>query len=203
MVPDGPWMVHEHFDRPDTEAVPTPEEQDDLQRAGFILDDAGRPQHPWFEDMVKDPALGVVFGKGAYWGWGPRRTGDSLVVANDHLALIRRHDTDDWALPGGHLNKDEAPEAGARRELGEETGLWIPDSISAELVYEGEVADIRIAQGWPVTFAYLFKLAGGELPEIHGSDDAKDAEWVPLDAVADMRLFGAHRLLVAKAVELL
>src|SRR5437588_11007361 len=63
---------------------------------------------------------------------------DGLVVAPGHLAtnawvfdpdgrqvLLVRHRLLGWVNPGGHLTDGEMPSAGARRELGEETGVTV------------------------------------------------------------------------------
>ncbi|MQY13816.1 hypothetical protein SRB5_39720 [Streptomyces sp. RB5] len=46
------------------------------------------------------------------------------VIRDDgRILVIRRADNGRWELPGGVLELDEAPEAGARREVREETGV--------------------------------------------------------------------------------
>lgn len=60
---------------------------------------------------------GVSRGDDGAWGVG------ALVVQDGRGLLVREGDT--WLLPGGRLEADEAPEAGARREVREETGLEV------------------------------------------------------------------------------
>ena len=48
------------------------------------------------------------------------------IVFNEprtEVLLIQRRDIPVWVLPGGGLDKGESPEAGALREVGEETGF--------------------------------------------------------------------------------
>lgn len=52
-------------------------------------------------------------------GWG---VGASVV--HDEQVLLVRHD-DQWLLPGGMLEPDETPAAGAAREVHEETGIEV------------------------------------------------------------------------------
>jgi 8-oxo-dGTP pyrophosphatase MutT (NUDIX family) len=51
-------------------------------------------------------------------------TGSALVINDqDHCLLIYHRFLKRWLQPGGHLDQDEAPAAGALRELLEETGI--------------------------------------------------------------------------------
>ncbi len=204
VLPDGPWNVDVHPNRPDTETVPNPTTQEELVNQGLQLDNRGRPLHPWFTDMVSDPSLGVVTGKGAYWSWGPNRTVDPIVIKNGHVLLVKRKDTGNWALPGGFIDKGEASSAAAVREVLEETGIILLTAGEAQQVYEGPVADIRAtANAWPETSALLFHLDDeSPLPEPKGADDAADAAWIPLEvAQFEDKLFGSHRYLLQKAIE--
>lgn len=47
------------------------------------------------------------------------------VFRDGKLLLGKRRDNGKWTLPGGHLEEGESPEAGARREVREETGLAV------------------------------------------------------------------------------
>lgn len=59
------------------------------------------------------------------------RIGVGVIVRRGTKVLVgsRRgsHGAGSWALPGGHLDEGETPEACARREVLEETGLEITD----------------------------------------------------------------------------
>ncbi|MFQ3286067.1 MAG: 8-oxo-dGTP diphosphatase [Natronomonas sp.] len=57
----------------------------------------------------------------------------ALVVDGDRGLFVREDDT--WLLPGGRLEPGETPEAGARREVREETG------IDVEITDLGAVAE--------------------------------------------------------------
>lgn len=100
-----------------------------------------------------------------------------------------------WQFPQGGLDKGEDVEAGARRELYEETGIrsvsllgqhdtWLTYDFPAEMQgrrfkrYRGQ------AQAW---FAYAFT---GDVTEIdlahHGAPEFQQWDWVPLKTVPSL-----------------
>lgn len=92
--------------------------------------------------------------------------------------LIRRgHDPfrGMWAIPGGFLEMDEELEAGARRELREETGLDVDGVV--ELGVYGKVG--RDPRGRCITVTFLALDLDGQYRATAG-DDAADAQWKSL-----------------------
>lgn len=182
--------------------------------SGYQQDAAGRPLHPWVQDML-DSGAGIVAGKGAYWHWGPNYTADPIIVRHDleepHVLLIQRSDTGAWALPGGFVDPGETGMLAAFREAGEEAGDDIKVALSrrgveARLVYQGPVADLRAtAHAWPETTAVRFDIpnyvAREHLLDMQweGSDDATHAAWVPASEINN-RLYGSHRFLIEAAL---
>jgi 8-oxo-dGTP diphosphatase len=78
-----------------------------------------------------------------------------------------------WALPGGFVEKDEALEGAAERELREETGLT---GIRLEQV--GAFGDPgRDPRGHTVSVAYGAVIDGGD--NLKADSDAADARWWP------------------------
>lgn len=95
-----------------------------------------------------------------------------VIDAHAQVLLVKRSvppKIGQWCLPGGFLELGEAPEAGALRELAEETGL---------------IGDIDVLLGVRTTpsaqyhsvlmVAYLVKTFHGQL---YPGDDAADARW--------------------------
>lgn len=81
-----------------------------------------------------------------------------------------------WAFPGGFLQMDESAEAGALRELQEETGLK-----KAYLKQFHTFSDpARDPRERVITIAYYALV---RLQEVKGGDDAAKAAWFPLDEV--------------------
>lgn len=164
------------------------------------------PVHPWFDDMVRNRAIGALAGRGAYYFYGPNKTADPIVTRHDleepHVALVTRKDTGKLALPGGFLGKHETPLEAAMREFWEETGLRLDyyRPLSIRKIYDGPLADLRVtAHAWPSTAAYHIALPAEytrDMPLlIHdGNDEVSMAKWYPQSEAND--LFGSHKLLV-------
>lgn len=199
VLPLGAWETSDG-------ATPTISEQLHFSNMSLLLDTWGRPIHPWFNDMLGDPKIGVLTGKGAYWNWGPNYTADSIVVRHDlaetHVLLIERSDTGQWALPGGFIDKGEESLIAALRETNEETGLDLSKCNPAVTqIYSGPLADIRVtANAWPETTAFRFDLLDTtDIDDIQGADDANSAAWIPVSKI-DEQMFGSHRLLIELAL---
>ena len=112
----------------------------------------------------------------------PAVTVDLLVLArrgDEVVALLVRRGRDpfagSWAVPGGFLDLDEEAEAGARRELREETGL----DLAAPVAFLGAfAAPGRDPRGRTISLVHVAFLPG-DPPAVHGGDDADAAEWRP------------------------
>jgi len=100
-----------------------------------------------------------------------------------------------WQMPQGGLNAGEDPEAGARRELFEETGIrsveliseldgWLTYDFPPEILGKRFKNNIGQAQRW---FAYGFL---GEEDEInlsaHGKPEFQKWDWVTLNRIPTM-----------------
>src|SRR5690349_15673018 len=98
--------------------------------------------------------------------------------------------TDPWGLPGGWLGAGEPPEAGALRELREETG------------FEGEIeALVWVGGGAPrseIGIAYLVRITGGQF---RANAEVDGHVFAPLDALP-AGLLPYQRELVEMAVAL-
>ncbi len=93
---------------------------------------------------------------------------------------------DCWDIPGGFLESGEHPEAGAKRELREETGLEIE---LTELL--GFFMDVYGEEKEPVlNICYLARTIGGEP---RPGDDAAEIAWFSLDDLPDNIAFEWER----------
>jgi 8-oxo-dGTP diphosphatase len=110
-----------------------------------------------------------------------RYAADIVVVTGDgHLLLIERGwDPYEgaWALPGGHVDLGETSLEAAARELAEETGVRVdPADLDPIGVFDAPGRDPR---GRYVSVAYLARVPAGT--RAVARDDARRAEWFPLD----------------------
>ena len=124
-------------------------------------------------------------------------TTDAVVVQSGHILLVRRKHfpgEDLLALPGGFLNQNERIEDGVIRELREETKLKVPVPVFKGSVKSTKVFDApdRSLRGRTITHASLIELPPGELPPVKGSDDAKEALWVPIAEIREEEMFEDH-----------
>ena len=193
-LPDGPWQVKQ-------DKLPSIIETDSLARQGLDIDDIGRPLHPWLKDMLGNPEIGAVTGKGYYYNWGPNYTADPIVITSQpqpKILLVQRRDNGMWALPGGFIDPGETALLAAIRETYEETGVTI-DAADGKVVYSGPVADQRsTAHAWADTTAVLWR------PEVQQtsrlSHESNAVNWFDLRDVRSMILHGSHQKLIEKAI---
>jgi len=124
-------------------------------------------------------------------------TCDAVVVQSGHILLIKRKAEPGkglWALPGGFVGQKERIQDAMIRELREETRLKVPSPVLVGNIKDKEVFDYpeRSLRGRTVTEAFYIELSAGKLPAVKGSDDAKEAKWVPLSFVREEEMFEDH-----------
>lgn len=110
------------------------------------------------------------------FGW--RDTGlHVLLIERKHEPFAGR-----WAIPGGFLEMNEEPDAGARRELTEETGLEAGWPVQP-LGFFAQVG--RDPRGRTISLAYA-SIMRPPLPSPLGADDASRSAWLPVADCQDL-----------------
>ena len=200
-LPDGPWAINE------TVVGPTDQEIQSFLDQGLALDTNNRPVHPWLDEMIVSPEIGVVTGRGFYWRWGPNQAADTILIAKEtnSILLIDRSGTGQWALPGGMLDKlddgsFEDPLTAAIREFAEEASVDIGAlRDQMQQVYQGIVADSRAtANAWVETTAFLAQI--NHEVACKGDNEIFNAAWFPIEQVPAILKFGSHSVLVELAL---
>ena len=133
----------------------------------------------------------------------PGLTADWVVVTAGIrpplVLLIRRGHSPyagSWALPGGFIEPGETIEAGAARELREETGLVVS---GARLV--GVFGDPgRDPRGWTVSVAFGVLVDPIEARGARAGDDAATLAWWPLNELPELAFDHARIIAAARAV---
>lgn len=101
------------------------------------------------------------------------------------VAVVRRRwdpFKDEWAIPGGHVNKGEKAIHAAVREAREETGLVLyPQFVSQLATYDDPDRDPR---GRYVSQAFLTVI--GRATPLRAADDAREAAWLPVNELGQV-----------------
>ena len=109
------------------------------------------------------------------------RAGGGVVVRDAggriEVALVHRPRYDDWSLPKGKLERGESFEAGALREVEEETGLRceLGDELSP-ISYHDRKGRLKLVRYW------VMSVLDGEFAP---NEEVDVLEWMPLAAAAE------------------
>jgi 8-oxo-dGTP diphosphatase len=99
------------------------------------------------------------------------------IVVNDEgrVLVIRRRDNGHWEPPGGILELDETFEEGVRREVHEETGVWVEvERLTG--VYKNMTRGI---------VALVFRCAPEE-GSLTITDESREVRWMAIGEVGDV-----------------
>lgn len=126
------------------------------------------------------------------------------MVVRDHKVAVSQRAAHlshpkQWQFPGGKANLDEHPQEAARREMGEECGLWLS---SLRFSYLGR--DKRTVPYSYIGYAFAVTLQPGELMLNAEPEKHSDWQWVTLEELRKLDMIPgiavyAERLLFGKA----
>ena len=130
----------------------------------------------------------------------PALSADAVVYCEDDdtLLLIQRKNPpfkDQWALPGGFVEKDEEPFAACTRELREETQLNLDKEKETLVGVFGEKG--RDPRGWIVSCCYFFVVELSAKEKAIAGSDSKNVQWYPIDQLPELTF--DHSKMIKKA----
>ena len=136
-------------------------------------------------------------------------TVDAVVIQSGHILLVERKarpGKGQWALPGGFVRQEETLLQACLRELREETKLKVPEPVLKGSILSQRVFDEpkRSSRGRTITQAFHLELKPDtQLPKVKGSDDAKQAFWLPLSQLDSTKLYEDHYFIIQKFLGLI
>ncbi len=142
-------------------------------------------------------------GRGLLGKWGPNFAADSIITKENiktgklQILLIKRQDTNKWALPGGMVKNNEKFLKTANRELKEETGLDIKNKnhkIKQYIIYQGYTNDPRNTDNAWIETTVIHTHLPKNFPKQHlkANDDAIDVQWFTLSPKLLNKLYADH-----------
>ena len=136
-------------------------------------------------------------------------TVDAVVIQSGHILLVERKARPGkglQALPGGFVDLQETLIEACLRELREETKLKVPEPVLKGSIINRQVFDEpnRSSRGRTITHAFHIELKPDTtLPKVKGSDDAREAFWLPLSQLNSTQLYEDHYFIVQKFLGLI
>lgn len=134
----------------------------------------------------------------------------SAYIVHDHkVLLVHNKKLDLWLCPGGHLQRNELPHIGVKREVREETGLGIelfPNDDETDL--DGAVVlpqpdHLILFRMWPghevVNFSYFATAKTAQVRPHQG--ELHDYKWATLSELDTLDLPKNTRLYAKMAIE--
>jgi 8-oxo-dGTP diphosphatase len=123
-----------------------------------------------------------------------------VVIEQDKVVLVRRGhppQKGEWTIPGGAVELDEKLEAAVRREVREETRLFV-EPMKLLTVFERIVRSEGRVRYHYVVLDYACKRKQGH---VNPASDVLDARWVLKDQLKEYRLRPASVSVIQQAFE--
>ncbi|KWT64712.1 ADP-ribose pyrophosphatase [Hyphomicrobium sulfonivorans] len=150
-----------------------------------------------------DEACPILHDTAHRTGPWPRAAASAVLFRGESVLLVERGSDPDaghWSLPGGTIEAGETAEEAARREAHEETGLY---GHMEGLAGVYDVID-RDDNGNVVLHYVIACYFGSAVDgQPRPASDVRQAEFVALDKLQDLRLTNGTRCVIEKAWQLL
>lgn len=128
----------------------------------------------------------------------------ALLTRDGEVLLTRMSDRTRihgrWTLPGGGIDHGEDPRAALRREVHEETGLWVEPGRVVDVHsshFTGPRSDGRVEDYHGVHLIFEATVEpesrGREPRVVEVGGSTEHAEWVPVEDAEDLSLLSAAR----------
>lgn len=113
----------------------------------------------------------------------PKPAVSALIVENGRVLLVKRGcepNKNLWSLPGGSIEPGETIKEATAREVLEETSLVV------EVEDVAGAHDVISREGDRILFHYVIVISRAKIisGELWASDDAADAQWIPLNEIS-------------------
>jgi len=117
-----------------------------------------------------------------------------LLSGDEHMWLVKRKDTNQYATMGGFVNVGESAEDAVMRELQEETSFEIePKHLSLLGFYSDPKRDKRRHTASAV---FVARIPQDKQHTPHAADDVKEVVRFPISEVLDLDLFADHHTII-------
>ena len=114
-----------------------------------------------------------------------RSAGGIVLGDNSTVAMVRRNIHERWFFPKGGTEDGETLEAAARREIGEEAGLFDLELLGELGSYERpRILKDGVYSTSDVKEIHMFLFRAPPHSKVHAAYEIAEATWIPFDEVA-------------------
>ena len=125
----------------------------------------------------------------------------ALIYQQDKLLLQRRVDNKKWALHGGAIELDEKVEEALKREVYEETNLYL-DEYKLFKIYSGKDMHLIYPNGDEVSLISLIYMSSsfhGEMKE--QKEEVLELKWFHFEEIKDLDLHEVDKKVIYDFIE--
>jgi ADP-ribose pyrophosphatase YjhB (NUDIX family) len=141
-------------------------------------------------------------------------TASALVVHENKVLLVYHKKLGVWIWPGGHIEKNEHPDAALIRELKEETGLRVEIVSNYDKSFSDKETDITSlhipymvlcelnGDHYHNDLVYLCTVKNGTIENItHNEEESNDIGFFDREEIRDLKMFDNFRKTLTKVFD--